>query len=244
MPLHASISLAGRLAFEGKGALSSLTWGGGASGNAGTPSAVRLDTALVLPSIDVEPADGDTSLGATESGIIQTTDPNRASFTIDGLRHGAYVLRVLNRTDRAMIKSVTVSGQDYTHRSIDPSALPPGAELVVTMTDELPEIAGVMRAADATRPPAAVIAFPVERDQWTRYGFTPTRIKSIAIDPNGSFRLRGVPAGEYFVVAVDASQIDGWRDPAFLAKVAGLATRVTIGWGETKQVSPPVARLR
>ena len=244
MPLHASISIAGRLAFEGKGTLASLAWGAGASGNAATPSALRLDTALVLPSIDVEPADGDTSLGAAETGIIQTTDPNRASFTIDGLRNGAYVLRVLNRTDRAMIKSVIVGGQDFTHRPIDPSALPPGADVVVTMTDELPEIAGVLRTTDAALSHAAVIAFPIERDQWRRYGFTPTRIKSMLMDPDGSFRLRGIPAGEYFVVAVDASQVHAWNDPAFLEKAAAAATRVTIRWGETTPVNPPVTRIR
>jgi hypothetical protein len=245
MPLHASISLAGRLAFDGKGGLASLSYTrGAAGGNAATTAALRLDAALVLPSIDVEPADADTSLGATESGIIQTTDPHSASFTIDGLRRGEYVLRVLNRTDRAMIKSITVGGQDFTHRPIDPSALPPGAGVVVTMTDELPEITGVLRATDAAQSAAAVIAFPVERDQWRRYGFTPTRIKSVSIDPDGSFRLRGIPAGEYFVVAVDASQIDAWNDPAFLERAAAVAARVTIGWGETTQVTPPMARNR
>jgi hypothetical protein len=143
-----------------------------------------------------------------------------------------------------MIKSITVGGQDFTHRPIDPSTLPPGSEVVVTMTDELPEIAGILRTADAAASRAAVIVFPVERDQWRRYGFTPARIRSVAIDPDGAFRLRGLPAGEYFVVAVDASQMDAWHDPAFLEKAAAVAPRVTIGWGETKSVTPVMARIR
>ena len=244
VPLHASISLKGRLAFEGKGILASLAYSGGISAGTSTSPPVRLDTALMLPGISIEPADGDTSLGATETGIIQTTDPNRASFTFNGLRHGGYVLRVFNRTDRAMIKSVTIAGQDFTHRPIDPSALPPGAEVVVTMTDELPEIAGILRAGEPAAPPTAVIAFPVERDQWRRYGFTPTRIKSTAIDPDGGFRLRGLPAGEYFVVAVDVGQIHAWNDALFLEKAAAVATRVAIDWGGTTQVNPPIARIR
>jgi hypothetical protein len=143
-----------------------------------------------------------------------------------------------------MIKSVTAGSQDFTHRPIDPSGLPPGVEVVVTMTDELPEIAGVLRTTDTSTSRAAVIAFPIERGQWRRYGFTPTRIKSVLVDSDGSFRLRGIPAGEYFVVAVDGSQIDAWNDPAFLDKAAAVAARVTIGWGETKQITPPVARVR
>jgi hypothetical protein len=198
---------------------------------------------MVLPPITVEPADGDTSLGVTETGLIETTDPGRASFAINGLRNGAYVLRMVNRTDRAMIKTVTVAGQDFTHRPIDPSGLPPGAEVVVTMTDELPEIAGVLRATDVTRSPAAVIAFPIERDQWRRYGFTPARIKSDLIDPVVGFRLRGIPAGDYFVVAVDASQLNAWNDPAFLEKAAAVAARVAIRWGETVRVDLPLARI-
>ena len=239
LPLHASVSLTGRLVFEGKGALALLSFTAGAAGNAAAAAALSLDTALVIPPITAEPADGDTSLGVTETGIIQTTDPASASFTIAGLRHGAYVLRMHNRTDRATIKSITVGGQDFTHRPIDTTALPPGPlghEVVVTMTDELPEIAGILRTTGAT-PLAAVIAFPVERDQWRRYGLTPTRIKSMAIDPNGGFRLRGLPAGEYFVVAVDLSQVNAWNDAAFLERAAAVGARVTIGWGETAQVT-------
>jgi hypothetical protein len=230
--------------FEGKGGLASFAYTGGVSGNPATTAAIRLDTPLMLPGITVEPADGDTSLGVTETGIIQTTDPNRASFSFGGLRHGGYVLRVYNRTDRAMIKSITISGQDFTHRPIDPAALPPDAEVVVTITDALPEIVGVVRAIDTPRSPSAVIAFPTEPSQWTRYGFTPTRIKTIAVGPDGAFRLRGLPAGEYCVVAVPVSQIDAWHDPAFLAKAASVATRVTVNWGEAKQVNPPLARIR
>ena len=244
MPLHAAISLTGRLGFEGKAALASLAYSGGVAGGTATSPAARLDTALMLPGMTIEPADGDTSLGVTETGIIETTDPNRASFTFNGLRQGGYVLRSFHRTDRAMIKSITIGGEDFTHRPIDPSALPTGAEVVVTMTDALPEIGGIVRTTDGAGSRAAVIAFPVERDQWSRYGFTPTRITSMLIDPDGSFRLRGLPAGEYFVVAVDASQVNAWNDPAFLAKAAAAATRVTIGWGETKQVNPSVTRIR
>jgi hypothetical protein len=241
MPLHASMSLKGRMVFQGKGSLGSLAWTGGASASAATTARLRLEAPMILPGIDAEPADGDPSLGATTTGTIETTDPTSASFTIAGLRRGGYVLRLLNRTDRAMIKSITVGGQDFTHRPIDPSALQSGAEIVVTMTDELPEIAGVMRGGAAA---LAVIAFPVERDQWRGYGFTPTRIKSTLVDPNGGFTLRGLPAGDYLVVAVDAAQINAWTDPGFLERAAALATRVLIGWGETRQITPPIARVK
>ena len=43
-----------------------------------------------------------------------------------------------------------------------------------------------------------------------------------------------MPAGEYYVVAVPAARRDAWRDPQFLEKLASVATRVTVGWGETK----------
>jgi hypothetical protein len=43
-----------------------------------------------------------------------------------------------------------------------------------------------------------------------------------------------MPAGEYYLIAIDATKIDSWVDPKFLAAAAPLATRITLGWGETK----------
>jgi hypothetical protein len=45
---------------------------------------------------------------------------------------------------------------------------------------------------------------------------------------DGQFRLDGLPAGEYYLVAVPASQERAWLDPAFLGDRVARAFRVRI----------------
>jgi hypothetical protein len=75
--------------------------------------------------------------------------------------------------------------------------------------------------------------FPVERDQWSKYGFRPSRLRSISVSTAGTFSITRIPAGEYFVIALPESQAERWQDPEFLARAAAQATRVTVNWGET-----------
>ena len=42
--------------------------------------------------------------------------------------------------------------------------------------------------------------------------------------------------GDYHVVAVDEALSNAWHDPAFLASVSGMATRVTLSWGQDRTV--------
>ena len=80
---------------------------------------------------------------------------------------------------------------------------------------------------------AAVVAFPAESDQWTNYGFTPIRLKSVGIDTSGGYRVDGLPAGDYILIAIDSSQADAWQDPQFLEAASRAGTRVKLGWGDS-----------
>ena len=83
-------------------------------------------------------------------------------------------------------------------------------------------------------PVAAIIAFPVEREQWTNYGWEPARFRTVRAGSAGTFQIQRLPAGEYFLIAVNPAQIDAWTDPQFLAVASARATRVTLAWGDKK----------
>ena len=72
------------------------------------------------------------------------------------------------------------------------------------------------------------MAFPVERERWTNYGFTPTRLKSVLTASDGRFTVDDLPPGAYFLLAVPAAQERAWIDPVFLAAHAAQALRVSI----------------
>jgi hypothetical protein len=63
---------------------------------------------------------------------------------------------------------------------------------------------------------------------------------SVTAMSTGSSRreiLAGLPAGEYFAIAVDDVEIDGYRDPPFLEQLSRRATRVTIVEGSRAELT-------
>jgi len=171
----------------------------------------------------LEPADGRRSLGrlSPKGGPLGGS----ATFTIEGLMAGEYVLRVSGVT----IESIAWDGQDYTDRPFDGSAGRDVTGVVVTVANASSSISGIV--SDRNVPltsGAAVIAFPVERERWSNYGLNPTRLKSVLTTTDGRYRVDGLPAGEYYLLAVPASQERAWLDPAFLAARAAQASRVRI----------------
>ena len=64
-------------------------------------------------------------------------------------------------------------------------------------------------------------------------GIAPVRLKSAAVQNDGSFTISMLPAGDYFVAAIDRSRIATWRDPDYLMQIERQATRITLNWGQT-----------
>ena len=50
---------------------------------------------------------------------------------------------------------------------------------------------------------------------------------------NGSFTFNTLPAGDYFLAAIDRSRLSNWRDPDYLVTLERQATRVSLAWGQT-----------
>jgi hypothetical protein len=175
--------------------------------------------------VRAEPADGDPTFGQPSG----ETKANDSSFAIEGLLAGRYVLR----TSASMaIMSVVSAGKDLKDAGIDVSAGQTVDDVVVTLTDKLASIQGNVLGLPGSV--AAVVTFPVERQQWTNYGWRPPRFRTSRAGPSGEFQLTQLPAGEYFLVAVKPEQIDAWTDPQFLASASARATRVTLAWGDKK----------
>ena len=187
----------------------------------------------------LEPANGSASLGSPPRVPGQPVD----TFSIGGIMPGEYVLR-FNGSPWA-VKSITWDGRDKTDTPFDATEGRDFADVVVTFTPKAATVSGVVRDRNATPTnAAAVIAFPTERERWSGYGFTPIRIKLADAGTGGAFTLGGMPAGEYFVVAVDSRQSDAWQDPKFLERAVAAATRVSLAWGDTKSVDLVLAEVR
>ena len=179
--------------------------------------------------IRAQPANGDPSLGQRDA-FTSRSDPSRA-FTLAGLGGGTFVIS----TDfaRFALVSVMADGCDVTDTGIDASLGRDFDNVIVTITDRVAEINGVVR--DSRGPVnAAVIAFPVEPARWINYGWSPMRLRTAPSGSSGTFAVSGLPAGEYFPIALNAAQAKSRFDPKFLAAAAAQATRISLMWGDKR----------
>jgi hypothetical protein len=128
---------------------------------------------------------------------------------------------------------VTSGARDLTNTGFDMAGAQGYDDVVVTVTDQRVEVSGTVTGRQ-DKPVAGVILFPVDPARWSNFGWSPAKFRTTRAGSTGTYRLQNMPAGEYYLIAIDATKIDSWVDPKFLAAAAPLATRITLGWGETK----------
>jgi hypothetical protein len=192
-----------------------------------------------LPGVQLEPADGDARLFPTFTGL--GGPPARQQFSLTGLRAGEYVIRPQVARGTTVVR-IVANGQDVTTRTIDTSSGDISG-VVVTMTTKATTISGSVRDVTEAAQRTSVIAFPVEKRQWSRYGLTPLTIKAASF-AGPRYTLTGLPPGEYFVVAVDAAFGGAWRDPEWLDAASRVATRVTLKWDEPVTIDLSRSRVQ
>lgn len=194
--------------------------------------------------INAEPARGDATLGVIGSRA-DPDDPQR--FRLEGFVPGDYVLSAapLLTAQGIALKSIQCGGVDLMHRAINPAVSGDRQDCVVAFTAEASRISGRVRGAESTDLTAvAVLAFPIEQEQWEAIGLSPARFKLARPVAGSSYELDGLPAGEYYVVATTIEPLDGWPDPAGLSDLAARAVRVHTDWGRMAVADVPVARER
>ena len=79
----------------------------------------------------------------------------------------------------------------------------------------------------------SLLVFAQARERWgpgTRY------MRTARPDQNGRFNAAGLPAGDYYAIALEILDPGDASDPDFLDRVQPKATRFTLGEGETKSL--------
>jgi hypothetical protein len=132
-----------------------------------------------------------------------------------------------------VLAAVLHNGVDVTDTPIDfePGRRVDGLEVV--LTSKISELSGVV-TDDRGRPAldASVVVFPRNPDRWiyqSRY------LRSARPDQQGRFVFKNLPPrDEYLLVAVRDLEEGRFADPEFLQTVREVASRVSLGEGETK----------
>jgi len=131
-----------------------------------------------------------------------------------------------------MLKSAIVAGRD----SLDyPLEVQPNTDVtgaLLTFTDKTQQLSGTL--LDATGRPTSdytIIAFPSDKSYWLPQS---RRIQSVRPNTDGTYSVRGLPAGDYRLIAVTDVDTGEWYDPSFLEQLLPVSMPFSLTDGQTK----------
>jgi hypothetical protein len=130
-----------------------------------------------------------------------------------------------------VLKSITVDGVDITDAPYD---FRPGSNvtgMLITLTDRLSEITGSVR--DSRGQPVAdyvLVAFPEDPKLW---GAQSRFVQTTRPNQNGTFSIKGLPAGRYLAAVVPALENGLQSDPAVLEQLRSSAQSFSLTEGQT-----------
>jgi hypothetical protein len=179
-------------------------------------------------SIFMDAANGQPGLGRPSTSV----SANPADFELVGIQPAEYFLRIQGSTSW-VAKSINWRGRDYTNTPFDATATDDFSGVQVVVTNMVPTLTGTVRLPDgALAGSNVVVIFPVQSALRTNTGLWPPRLTSAALRSDGTYRFPTLPAGDYFVAAIERSRLGTWRDPESLAALERQASRVTLTWGQ------------
>jgi hypothetical protein len=168
------------------------------------------------------------SLLHADNGRVQSD----GSFEVQGVLRDT-MLSIGPLTGEWTLKSIEVEGRDMADLPlpIEHGKTLSGVRVVLTTRPAI--IRGALRDEKLNAAEGTVIVFAEDTATWREGSRT---IRATRLDQRGLFTFKGLPAGDYFLVALDSVQEGQWYDPEFLEGLKDRARRVAIADAESKQV--------
>jgi len=204
--LEPALTMSGRLVFEGTTP----------APQSRTPFAPRIEAAAPY----------------SPPGMTATVDPD-SSFRITGVIPGTVRLVVPSPATSAWVpKSAMFHSRDLIDEPFEIRAGEDGSGLVVTFTDRPAVLSG--KLLDATGRPAPqfyVLVYSTNRAHWT---WNSRRTRPVRAGIDGSYRISGLPPGEYFLCALTELDATQQYEPTYLEQFVPASIKISIGEGEQK----------
>jgi hypothetical protein len=130
------------------------------------------------------------------------------------------------------LEAAVLNGRDVLDFPLDIEPNDALSGMVLTFTDRVQELSGTLQdAMGRPTPDYTIVLFPADNRYWMPQS---RRILSTRPSTDGTFSLRGFPAGQYRLAAVTDAEPGEWYDPAFLTQIVPASMPVTIAEGERK----------
>ena len=184
-----------------------------------------------LTQVRVSAPSADPSDGGPNPNARVDKDGN---FTLDGVSAGPHLIRPNGGGALRgwSLKSVTVGGRDVTDTPIEVRSGQRIANVTLTFIDRLTEVDGAI--TDEQGMPVTeftVLAFSTDSSTWRAQS---RQIMTARPDQTGMYKIRGLPAGEYYLVTVDPAEQGEWFEPAYLDQHRAGAARLRLADGDVK----------
>jgi hypothetical protein len=172
-----------------------------------------------------------TIMGNAFSSVPAPLVSADGTFTATNVAPGSYLVRASLPAAAAqgwVLRSALSAGRDLLDVPLEIGATDV-RDLVLTFSDQRSELAGSLQTPGGQPAPNYfVVVFTVNRALW---GAGARRVQVTRPDTKGSFTVRDLPAGEYFIAALSDVAEGEWADPEFLEQVVPASVRVTITEG-------------
>ena len=132
--------------------------------------------------------------------------------------------------DKWAIKSSTANGREAFEA---PLRVNPNEALdwTVTFTDKPTTLSGVLQdSSGRAATDYYILVFSSDRNHWTPGS---RRVRMTRPGTDGSYSVKGLPPGEYFLAAPTDLETGEWNDPTLLEQLVRSSARVTLKDGET-----------
>lgn len=137
------------------------------------------------------------------------------------------------------LKSVRQRGTDVTDSGIEFKQNEEASGIEVELTSQATEVSGaVTNARSEPVKDYTVVVFSRERERW---GYMSRFFQTGRPDQDGRFKVKSLPAGNYYAVALDYVEPGEAGDPEFLDRVKERAISFSLGDGEAKTIDLKIA---
>jgi hypothetical protein len=155
------------------------------------------------------------------------------SFSVKGV-FGRSTIRV-TLPDEWTVKSIVQENVDITDTQVELRSGEVMTDVRVTVTDKITTVAGTTtNAKGQTVSDATVVVFADDAGRWS---LGARAVRAVRPDQRGRYQLKGLPPGDYLVIAMDYVEDGAWNDPEFLESLRAAATSVALREASPLEIS-------
>lgn len=137
--------------------------------------------------------------------------------------------------DDWMVKTIFQDTRDITDMPIELKSGETLAGVEIIVTNHVSTVAGsVVNDKDLLISDATVLVFASDASRWSDDS---RAVRAVRPDQQGTFQIKGLPAGEYLAVALDYVEDGMWNDPEYLESVRSHGKKVAVADASTQSIS-------